>query len=313
MKTLAMTTGALVFAILAACASTTPPAELRTARASYQKLADSAAATIAPADVYESKKALARAEMAFEDDGDSPEARDLAYVADRKAIVARARANAVVSLEQKRDALAELEKWKEERAQASLEELGETNERLSQTEARPGSERRARTGSEERTAAALAAIEGLSAKPEARGLVLTIDGAVLFATGKSTLMATAQQRLNDVIKAVKDDARPILIVGHTDSAGGDDDNQRLSQERAAAVRSYMTAQGIPPGRIRAEGMGETMPIADNTSAEGRATNRRVEIILEGSSADTPARPGTGLPRSDKDKEPSPQPGTGIVE
>jgi outer membrane protein OmpA-like peptidoglycan-associated protein len=110
--------------------------------------------------------------------------------------------------------------------------------------------------------------------------VLTLSGSVLFATGKSTLLPTSKGRLNDVARALKEDPRSITIVGHTDSQGADEMNMKLSQARAESVRTYLTSQGVPADRVRAEGLGETQPVVDNGTAEGRANNRRVEIILE---------------------------------
>jgi outer membrane protein OmpA-like peptidoglycan-associated protein len=71
----------------------------------------------------------------------------------------------------------------------------------------------------------------------------------------------------------------VLVVGHTDSVGPDDYNQRLSQERAASVREALATYGVDPQRIRAEGRGEAEPRADNTTEAGQAANRRVEILI----------------------------------
>jgi outer membrane protein OmpA-like peptidoglycan-associated protein len=294
MKTLSLTAGAVSLALLAGCAAQ-PPSELKTARSAYQQVAQSPAASVAPTDVYEAKKALQRAEVAFEDDGDSQETRDLAYIAERKAIIARARASTVASSAQKQAALAEIEQWKQNRALTTREELGETSKELAESQAELESERRARVAAEQRTAEALTALKGVSTKQEARGLVLTITGGVLFASGKSTLLPTAQKRLDEVITAVKTDPRQITVLGHTDSVGDEASNEALSMRRAESVRTYMTMHGVPENRIKAEGMGESQPIADNRSAEGRANNRRVEIILEGAAGGAPATPGMGQP------------------
>lgn len=313
MKTLSMTASAVIVAMLAGCASSPPP-ELKNARAVYQDVAQSPATTVAAGDVYEAKKSLERAEASFQDDGDSLETRDLAYVAERKAIIARARANTVMAQSQKQTALAELESWKQQHAQAMKEQLGETNKELTQ---QLESERAARVAAEQRTQDALTKIQGMTAKQEARGLVLTISGSVVFSSGKSTLLPTAQKRLDEVVAALKDDPRPITIVGHTDSVGNDEMNEQLSQKRAESVRNYLVAHGIPESKVQAQGMGEAQPIADNKSAEGRANNRRVEIILAnaGGSEGAPM-PGSGQPRGGsqggtKGKQPSTTPQGGM--
>jgi outer membrane protein OmpA-like peptidoglycan-associated protein len=71
----------------------------------------------------------------------------------------------------------------------------------------------------------------------------------------------------------------VRVVGHTDSTGSDAINNPLSLDRAQAVRDYLTRHGVAGGRIEVEGVGERQPVADNSTAEGRARNRRVEIFL----------------------------------
>ncbi len=71
----------------------------------------------------------------------------------------------------------------------------------------------------------------------------------------------------------------VLIVGHTDSSGSDDYNQRLSERRADAASGYLMAEGVAPERIRAVGMGEQEPIASNDTEVGRQENRRVEVAI----------------------------------
>jgi OmpA-OmpF porin, OOP family len=74
----------------------------------------------------------------------------------------------------------------------------------------------------------------------------------------------------------------ISVVGHTDSVGSDAYNQKLSEQRAAAVASYLSGKGVPAAAIQASGKGESQPIADNGSKAGRAANRRTEVVARGS-------------------------------
>jgi outer membrane protein OmpA-like peptidoglycan-associated protein len=136
--------------------------------------------------------------------------------------------------------------------------------------------------SEKRTADALAALAALAIlKEEERGLVLTLSGSVLFRSAESTLLPQAQVKLDQVAKALLAiSARTLIVEGHTDSQGSNDYNQGLSQRRADAVREYLVQKGYPADRIHARGNGEGSPIAQNSSAEGRANNRRVEIVIE---------------------------------
>jgi len=136
--------------------------------------------------------------------------------------------------------------------------------------------------SEKRTAAALAELAKLAAvKEEERGLVVTLSGNVLFRSAKSTLLPSAQVKLDQVSNALLSiRARNLIVEGHTDSQGSEAYNQGLSQRRADAVRDYLVKRGYPADRIQTRGMGEGSAIADNASPEGRANNRRVEIVIE---------------------------------
>ena len=76
----------------------------------------------------------------------------------------------------------------------------------------------------------------------------------------------------------------VVVEGHTDSQGQDDANQRLSQSRAQAVVTFLSSQGVASGRLSAVGRGESEPVASNANAEGRANNRRVELVIQNTAA-----------------------------
>jgi outer membrane protein OmpA-like peptidoglycan-associated protein len=127
--------------------------------------------------------------------------------------------------------------------------------------------------------AALAKV--MAVKEDARGSVITLSGSVLFRTNEATLMPGAQARLDQVAEALlASPGRNVLVEGFTDSQGSDQSNMDLSQRRADAVRSYLVQRGCDATRIQGHGIGEGRPVADNATAEGRANNRRVEIVLE---------------------------------
>ena len=136
--------------------------------------------------------------------------------------------------------------------------------------------------SEKRAADALAELARIAAvREEERGLVVTLSGSILFQSAKSNLLSSAQVKLDQVahaLLAVR--ARNLIVEGHTDSQGSDSYNQGLSERRADTVRDYLVQSGYPGERIQSRGMGEGSSIADNASPEGRANNRRVEIIIE---------------------------------
>jgi outer membrane protein OmpA-like peptidoglycan-associated protein len=147
----------------------------------------------------------------------------------------------------------------------------------------------------------LAASAAGSIKQETRGTVITIPGSVLFASAKSALLPGAQTKLNAVADALKDQAdHEIIVEGHTDAQGSDASNVELSQARAQSVRDYLVSRGVPANRIRAQGLGEARPVADNATPEGRANNRRVEIIVaptEGTSTTGSSGSGSATPGS----------------
>jgi len=114
-----------------------------------------------------------------------------------------------------------------------------------------------------------------------RGLVVNL-GDVLFDTGKSDLRPEAREALAKLTGIVLNYPSLILAIeGHTDSTGSDELNQKLSEQRAEAVRGYLTGQGLPTDSVTAKGFGKTMPVADNSTAAGRQKNRRVEIVVAG--------------------------------
>jgi len=144
-------------------------------------------------------------------------------------------------------------------------------------------EKARRADAEKRAAEAAADLAKLaSVKQEARGMVITLSGSVLFASAKWDLLPAAQLKLNDVATALikEDPISKMVVEGHTDSQGGASFNQDLSQHRADAVRAYLVSRGIAGDRITAQGFGSTRAVADNTSTEGRANNRRVEIVVQ---------------------------------
>lgn len=112
-----------------------------------------------------------------------------------------------------------------------------------------------------------------------RGFIVTLPG-LFFDTGKAALNAGARNTLTKIADQLRinEDTR-IAIEGHTDSVGSEALNQGLSERRAAAVRDFLVARGVPAARITTSGMGEGFPVAPNTNAAGRQQNRRVELII----------------------------------
>ena len=111
-------------------------------------------------------------------------------------------------------------------------------------------------------------------KQEKVCIVLKVE----FDTGKADIKPKYHAEIGKVAEFMKQypEAKGV-IEGHTDNVGGHDYNMKLSERRAASVKDYLTKRGVDAGRISTRGFGETKPIADNKTAEGRAKNRRVEI------------------------------------
>ena len=118
-------------------------------------------------------------------------------------------------------------------------------------------------------------------RQERNETIITLSGEILFDYDEATLRATARDRLETVAAALAaEPSRSIRILGHTDARGSDRYNRELSQRRAEAVRTFLVEHGLDGDRIEAEGKGEAEPVAPNDTPEGRANNRRVEIVLE---------------------------------
>jgi outer membrane protein OmpA-like peptidoglycan-associated protein len=275
--------------------------QLKNAQAAYDKAAQGPAAQYSPADLATAKKALDQANASLES-GDKELVDDKANLALSKIAIAD-------SAGRTQQAAAERD--------ASLKELNITRDQmLSKTQAELDRERLARTSAESQLAESRKNLEQYARVQDmARGTVITLSGGVLFETGKADLLPGAQDQLARVATYLKNSPRPVVIEGYTDSRGSSKKNQALSEQRAQAVSDFLTAQGVPADRIRSVGKGASSPIASNASANGRAQNRRVEIVLENApaTAGSPAQGtqsglgGGGAPGSEPEKQEAPAP------
>lgn len=300
---------ALLFAISfgqIACATATP-VELTNARAAYNRAGTGPAAQLVPADLHKAKAALTEAEQSFEHDSDKQKTIDLAYIAERMAQIAEARAQGAISekktatatqdlgnkqnellkssqgaLTKSREQLAESERGQVALAdQANTERVarGESDKRAAASEEKASAAQLSAAQSEQKAAAANEALAKLAAKEEERGTIITLSGSVLFRSNDSQLLPAALVRLDQVAEALVARGQRVSVEGYTDSRGSQASNLNLSQRRAESVRSYLVTRGFPTEKIEARGMGPDRPIADNSNAEGRANNRRVEIVI----------------------------------
>ncbi|EDY85483.1 outer membrane protein [gamma proteobacterium HTCC5015] len=139
-----------------------------------------------------------------------------------------------------------------------------------------------RKKAQEKAAAEQKAEEQKKALDSVRSINLSSGAA--FSTGSAKLSSKGKESLDDLamkLKALGNGVKSVQIDGHTDSQGSESLNQRVSEQRAQAVKSYLVEQGVDGSLINTKGYGESQPVADNATAAGRAQNRRVEISVDG--------------------------------
>jgi outer membrane protein OmpA-like peptidoglycan-associated protein len=285
----------LLLGPLACAGEQVPPKALVDARIEYVRAKDGIAMQLDPTDVHEADLALQRAEMAWQRSPGDATSLDLAVIAQRKAMIAESEATALKAREDAKQAATELEAWRSGQLQTARGQLNQTRQTLGQTEAQIQQQQtqlqqqRAMAAEQQQK---LRELEGklkdardtiakiASVKDDDRGMVITLQGEVLFRTAKWELKPGALAKLDQIADALKGKEQPILVVGHTDSVGAHDMNMDLSQKRAGAVRDYLVAKGIPTDLVQSQARGPDEPVSDNTSVEGRSANRRVEIIVQ---------------------------------
>jgi outer membrane protein OmpA-like peptidoglycan-associated protein len=259
----------------ASCAHA-PPRELLQARDTYHQASNGVASEQVPAQLHAADNALQTAEQSFAEHGDTEHTRDLSYIAMRKAQLAvvqgRTRANQVK--------LEALQSTHQQQQSAALETLRDKyasqQQQLDQSQA-------ALEEAQRRAEQATADLQRIaSVKQDPRGTVITLSGELLFRSDKAELLPGAEEKLDQVARALTQQDRNarIVVEGHTDSRGSDVYNLDLSTQRAQTVRDYLSAHGVAADRIEAKGLGEAQPIGNNSTPEGRANNRRVEIVVE---------------------------------
>jgi outer membrane protein OmpA-like peptidoglycan-associated protein len=263
----------------AACATTSPPAELLEARQAYAVSQQSKTARYDPVALHEAKAALDNAEKLYKSDSDSPKTRDAAYVATRRAEQATVEGETAALEKKKKDVERSAEATQAaqaESAQSTESQLRATREQLDQAQRDlQAAQKQSRDAMAELTADGNANV-----REDARGTVITVAGAFLFASNKASVRQGADAALDKIAFVLKQQpAKPILIEGHTDSTGTAERNLELSHERAETVASYLASRGVSRDMMMIEGAGSERPIASNDTAEGRAANRRVEITV----------------------------------
>ena len=269
MKSLMLIPFACGAALVTACASTQPPKELVDARAEMAQARQGAAHQDAPAQLHVAEEELNLAEQECASDCSSDKTRDRAYIALRKVQLAEAEARLAVATNEAAKASQQVQLTEAQMNANTRTELAQTKDQLAQAKLQA-----------QQAMADLARVA--ATKEDERGLVITLNGSVLFATNKDVLLGAGDTKLDQVAEALKGKlhGRLIEVQGYTDSQGAADYNLGLSQRRAESVRAYLVSKGVPSDKITAKGYGKDRPVADNATAEGRADNRRVEIVVK---------------------------------
>jgi outer membrane protein OmpA-like peptidoglycan-associated protein len=272
----------LVCGTLAGCAGErVPPKALLDARADYTRTHDGLAMQLDPTDVHEADLALQRAEQAWRDAPDDPSTVDLAVIADRKSLIAQAEAAAIKARQDDARSRAARLQTTESQLNKTAQALGQTQMQLQQEEANAAVQQQKLSDLEAKLKDARDTIAKIaSVKDDERGMVITLQGEVLFKTGKFDLKPAAMAKLDQIADALKGKEQPIVVYGYTDNVGTPDNNMVLSRNRAQVVRDYLVTKGVPQDLVTAQGKGPDDPLADNGSIEGRAQNRRVEIVVQ---------------------------------
>ncbi|MGB7266451.1 MAG: OmpA family protein [Terracidiphilus sp.] len=135
--------------------------------------------------------------------------------------------------------------------------------------------------------------EILETRDSARGLIVSMSD-VLFDTGQYSLKAGAREKLAKVAGIlISYPGLNIAVGGYTDNVGGDEMNQKLSENRAGSVREYLVQEGVVANSVSATGFGNSSPVASNDDSAGRQQNRRVELVVSGEAIGSPLNPTTG--------------------
>lgn len=262
--------GVAVAAVLSACSAAPPRNEpLETARTMVPEVERSPRAGVAAADIANARTSLdaanrlaaSKAKM-LDIEYEANNAVTSAQIANEKILTAQANEEIASGTAQRQAVLIQA---RERESQRSADQAGDA--------------RRQANAAESRADSLEAELADLKVKKTERGLVLTL-GDVLFDTSQATLKSGAYGTLDRLATALREKSgRKVLIEGHTDSVGSDENNQGLSERRAQSVQSALTQRGVARDQISALGKGENFPVATNDSADGRQANRRVELIF----------------------------------
>jgi outer membrane protein OmpA-like peptidoglycan-associated protein len=269
-----LTVGAGALVLVACVAVPERPAGADAARARLTELqSDPELATRAPVAIAEADLAVTAAEQPSED---LELTEHHIFMAERKVAIAWATAQRRLAMDQREGLSADRDKARLDARTAEADrahddaEVARGDAEVAQRKTRQAEQDAQELRDE---------VSELNARATERGLLMTL-GDVLFETGKADLMVAQSGNLEKLASFLKRyEQREVEIEGHTDDVGSSDSNLGLSTRRADAVKDYLMEHGVSRDRLRAVGMGEETPIADNDTPFGRQQNRRVEVII----------------------------------
>jgi outer membrane protein OmpA-like peptidoglycan-associated protein len=282
-------TGALV--VLGACgASIQKPESLTQAQSLYQTLQSQGADRRAEGDMIRARGAIDTAQGAFSQAQNQEYVNGIAAVALRMTQTAEA-SNSRALAQRSTDSLHDARLQKQ---------LALSQAQGAAAQARADSLHKVAEAANAQLGQAMQQLQSLvsemtNIKETARGLVLSLSD-ILFDVGQATIKPSAQNNIRQIASVLKQyPSHHISVEGYTDATGGDAYNLKLSEARAGAVRAALVGGGIDSTIISSHGFGKDNPVAANTTPDGRAANRRVEVIIEGAGLKDQATGSTGAP------------------
>jgi len=279
MNKISMTPGALLMVAMLTACSTTPRSTslLDSTRQQYQIVQNNPRITqLAPIEMRQADDAMVLANNAASNNESREEIDKLAYLAGKKIDIAKEAAkqknaeNKIANAGKERD---------EMRLDQRTQDVNQEKNRADQAVyAAQVAQANTQTAQQKVTALSVE-LADLKAKNTDRGIVITL-GDLLFGTNDARLNPDGMHELQKLATVLQvHQQQTLLIEGHTDSTGGSAYNLQLSERRANAVSSALQLMGVQRARITMHGYGEQFPVSDNSTAENRQMNRRVEIIL----------------------------------
>lgn len=309
---------AALLALLAACAAT-PPKENSALQSASQAVAaasqDSNVNQYAPVELKKAKDSLNQAGTTWRSTHNQARTDYLAYLAKRHAQIAQAMGKKGAAQAQAKQAAAERDKLRLQASQNRAQQLqGQLSVAKQQQQMAQQRQQQAQQAAQQNEIQELKRrLAALKPRQTSRGIVLTL-GNVLFALNSAQLNSGAQHSLNGLADFLrKHPHNRVRVEGYTDSTGTAAYNQQLSERRAQAVANAMIQRGVGSSRMTVVGYGEADPVASNSTASGRAQNRRVEFVILNANARQPtsAPQAASIPQPSRDGSVSSQGDTSL--